>query len=301
MGVWGTGLYSGDFAMDLRGTIGAILRLPFSDEALLEVIQSTEQQAAESEDDPDHTTFWLVVADQFSKRGIDCKIARDRAIAIIDTDADLRMNQTLGLDEKSLTVRRKMLDELRSSLLRPVATAKPRKTLKKPQPLIYDVGDVFIYPTCGGDSRNPYNVNPEWEWVKRWKQDGWGAMVIVERGQYLGYLAWYRPITPAEPWTEEPGLSELFQPRRWFCNLAGTLIPTHERQLKLKRVGSLTIDREKFERAFPVRGNPRTSALIDRSIANEMQIRDQSRGDDHRAKYGIAPTPRIESLREIVA
>ena len=38
MGVWGAGLYSGDFAMDLRSTIGAVARLPFDNDKLLDIL-----------------------------------------------------------------------------------------------------------------------------------------------------------------------------------------------------------------------------------------------------------------------
>ena len=36
MGVFGTGLYSGDFAMDLRSAIKAVSRLPFEPGRLVE-------------------------------------------------------------------------------------------------------------------------------------------------------------------------------------------------------------------------------------------------------------------------
>jgi hypothetical protein len=42
MGAWGTGLYSGDFAMDLRGTIAAISRLPFDGDRLAEILCESE-------------------------------------------------------------------------------------------------------------------------------------------------------------------------------------------------------------------------------------------------------------------
>lgn len=38
MGVWGAGLYSGDFAMDLCSTIGAITRLPFDGDRLAVIV-----------------------------------------------------------------------------------------------------------------------------------------------------------------------------------------------------------------------------------------------------------------------
>ena len=84
MGAWGTGLYSGDFAMDLRGIIGAVARLPFAADHLVDVLCDTEPGAAKNLDDPDHTVFWLVTADQFWKRGIDCPRARESALSIID-------------------------------------------------------------------------------------------------------------------------------------------------------------------------------------------------------------------------
>ena len=68
MGLWGTGLYSSDFAMDLRSTVGAVARLPFDGDRLVEILSETEPTAAGNPDDEQHTTFWLVVADQFAKR-----------------------------------------------------------------------------------------------------------------------------------------------------------------------------------------------------------------------------------------
>jgi hypothetical protein len=39
--------------------------------------------AANNQDAEEHTTFWLVVADQLGKRGIVCDLARDKAVRII--------------------------------------------------------------------------------------------------------------------------------------------------------------------------------------------------------------------------
>ena len=68
MGTWGTSLYAGDFAMDLRSTISAVAHLPFDADRLLEILCESEPDAANNPDDEDHTIFWLVVADQFAKR-----------------------------------------------------------------------------------------------------------------------------------------------------------------------------------------------------------------------------------------
>ncbi len=70
MGIWGTGLYSGDFAKELSSAARAVSQLPFDGDRLAELLCSVEPGAANNRADEDHTTFWLVVADQFAKRGI---------------------------------------------------------------------------------------------------------------------------------------------------------------------------------------------------------------------------------------
>jgi hypothetical protein len=48
MGTWGVGLYAGDFAMDLRSTIGAVACLPFDSDRLVEILCESEPTAASS-------------------------------------------------------------------------------------------------------------------------------------------------------------------------------------------------------------------------------------------------------------
>ncbi len=91
MGAWGIGLYSSDFAQDLGGAVKAVARLPFPPEALLRYLATTEPGSADNPKDEDHTVFWLTVADQFARRGIDCPAAQERAMAIIADGADLAM------------------------------------------------------------------------------------------------------------------------------------------------------------------------------------------------------------------
>ncbi len=72
MGVWGVGLYSGDFAADLRSTIAVVARLPFDPNRIVDILCETEPSAAIDASNEQHTTFWLIVADQFVRRGIVC-------------------------------------------------------------------------------------------------------------------------------------------------------------------------------------------------------------------------------------
>ena len=42
MGVFGTGLYSGDFAMDLRSAISAVVRVPYDSDKLADILCESE-------------------------------------------------------------------------------------------------------------------------------------------------------------------------------------------------------------------------------------------------------------------
>jgi hypothetical protein len=117
MGVWETGLYSGDFALDLRSTVGAVARLPFDGDKLVDILSGTEPRVATNSDDEEHATFWLVVADQFAKRSITCDRARKKAPAIIEHGIDLAMHEKLGMKPSDLAKRREMLEDLRVRLL----------------------------------------------------------------------------------------------------------------------------------------------------------------------------------------
>jgi hypothetical protein len=122
MGVFGKGLYGSDFALDLRSAIAAVAKLPFDGDHLLALMVEAEPEAAENPQDPDHETFWKVIADQFAKRGIQAS----------------RVPATLA------------------------AAPHRRKTLQKPQPLLLQEGGIYLYPTAAGKCRNPYLRIEKW-------------------------------------------------------------------------------------------------------------------------------------------
>lgn len=276
MGVWGVGLYSGDFAQDLRGTIRAVARLPFDNDRLVDILCEAEPTAANHADDADHTTFWLVVADQFSKRGMACDRVREKALAIIDGGSDLAMLAKLGMDSPGLKKRRQMLDELRLRLAAPVG-ARRGSVLRKPQAYLMEVGDVLVYPTCGGRCINPYFASKAEQtyWgdggSKPWKQDGFGAMVIVDRGRAFDFLSWYRPLKISMAIEQKPTVAELRGELLWKLPLAGTCSTVHFKRMELEKIGALSIDTEKFKRAFPNLRPGTAQAIGDISIANQME------------------------------
>jgi hypothetical protein len=299
MGAWGIGLYSSDFALDLRESVKAIARLPFAPDELLDCLCTTERSAASDPGDPDHTVFWLTVTDQFAKRGIYCERARDRALAIIADGSDLAVMAALGMDDKSLVKRRKMLEVLCGRITGRVETKKSRHVLKRPQKLLLTVGEVLIYPTCRGEPINPHAVGKKWAWVEAWRQDGWGAFSVAERGLMFDFLAWYRPLVITEPLPSEPILHDLLQPRMWLLRNPGTLTASHYRNMSLKLVGCVPIDPKRLATAFPDRMSAASCVACDISLANNINVYPLGPHEIHRTKHGYPSTPRINGLEDI--
>jgi hypothetical protein len=105
MGDRGTSLYSGDFARDLRGTIRAVVRLPYDADRLADIVSETEPDAARNPGDEDHTTFWLVLGDQFARYGLKSDRVIATALEIIDSGRDLAQQWTLGQTDAGLEKR----------------------------------------------------------------------------------------------------------------------------------------------------------------------------------------------------
>jgi hypothetical protein len=275
MGVWSTGLYSGDFALDLRSTIGAIAKLPFDSEQLLEILCESERAAADRADDPDHTTFWLVVADQFAKRGIDCKRVRELALDIIDSKSDLTTLERLGMKAPDLLKREKVLEQVRQRIVTPAARAKAREVITMPQPLLMQTGDVLVYPTFGGRCRNPYFVNQDNDRMGGaclpWRVDSWAAMVIIDSGRAFDFLAWYRPLPLVRAMAEKPSMATLQEDLTWRLVRAGTITASHFKRMGIEKIGELAIDREKLKTCF---GEPpgTSDAVGNISVANRMSV-----------------------------
>jgi hypothetical protein len=298
MGAWGIGLYSSDFALDLRALIGAVSRLPIGPAELLDILHDDEAEAADDPQDPDHSHFWLTVADQFARRGIDCKPVRDKALAIIDERIDLGIMAGLGMSGKDLAKRGRMLEELRARLESPASPAKPRAVLRAPQPLLMQVGEALAFPVSGGHCINPYFASKE-QMVPGWSRDGWGAFVVVERGHAFGFLAWYRPLVAELAFRDRPALSQLAGARLWYLQRAGTCSKHHYRRMELHSLGRLPFDHRQLEARFPARPSPITDAASDISIANRLL--GATLAPDEGERRIRARQPRIDDIAEVLA
>jgi hypothetical protein len=273
MGVWGSGLYSGDFALDLRSTIGALARLPYEGDRLVEILAEANPGVAENREDEDHTTFWLVIADQFAKRGIRSERATENALAIIDSGSDLEMMTKLGMRPQDVRKRRRILEGIRAQLVSPTGIKRRGSVLKKPQDFLMDVGDVLVYPTSYGACINAYFSSTELAKQSeegKWKPDGWAAAVIIDRGRAFDFLTWYRPLVITRAMIHKPTLMELRGDVPWKLESAATCPPLHWKKLHLERIGKFSIDESKLHRVFPGMKPGTFAAIDDISICNRL-------------------------------
>jgi len=205
MGAWGVGLYSSDMAADMRSTVKSVLRLQFDENRIVDLLCDGERKAADDPNDEDHTTFWLVLADQFEKRGVAHAPTREKAIAIIERGDDLDMMEKRGMKPTDLRKRGAKLAELRARLAAAPRASKPRATIKAPQPFVLDIGVLYACPVQKSSCLTPY-LRDNWYVDTPWIPDGWRQFVILDRGRKFDYLAWYQPIVTRKPVKQKPRL-----------------------------------------------------------------------------------------------
>jgi hypothetical protein len=277
MGAWGTGLYSSDMAADMRATVKSVLRLPLDEDRIVDILRDSEPQAANDADNEDYTTFWLVLADQFEKRGIAHAATREKAINIIDRGEDLMMMEKLGMKLADLHKRSAKLAELRARLTAAPRVSKPRATIKAPEPYILEVGVLYACPVNGSSCINPYLSKKDFERFP-WMPDGWRQFVILDRGRAFDYLAWYQPLVCKKPVQQKPRLMEAGADLWWQLDAPKTCSPRHFERMAIEAIGPLPIDMEKTRARF-AKTRPgivflgwggRSAAINDVSIADSM-------------------------------
>ena len=262
MGAWSTSLYGSDDALDLRASIAAVCRLPHDGDRLVELLAGLHPEAGDPASEG-HSTFWLVLADQFHKRGIR-SIARARALAIIDDGSDLAMRAGLGVDGAGLRQRERVLGKLADELRSPLPE-KPRKVLAKPQPLLFRAGDVLAFRVDGqGNCCNPYFPDPE---AARFVPAGWDGCVIRACGLALDHFAWYAVGTTTGPWRDRPALERVVDGLDAKEESGvGTIPKRHVARMGLELLGNVRLP----EAAPPPREAVMGATVADISISNAL-------------------------------
>jgi hypothetical protein len=130
MGAWGAGLYDDDEIADLKSSIGLVAKVPVSGERLLEILLEGQggRPALNDENGP---AFWLAVADQFERRGVQCPEVTAMAFDVIASGADLRDQEQRGMEARHL---KKCWLNLKRACARHGRNANCRLTRGRPTP-----------------------------------------------------------------------------------------------------------------------------------------------------------------------
>jgi len=266
-----------------------VARLPFDDEQLVDLVIDVERSVATNANDDDHTVFWLVVADQFARRGVHSARAREAALAIIDSGRDSETMARRGMSERDRAKRAQNLAELRARLVS-VGETKRGPVLQRPQPFLFEAGEAFVFPTSRGDCINPYFRDKSLI-TGGWTHDGWGTAIIAERGRAFDFLAWYRPLVASSVERDKPALESSLARQHWRLRRPGTVTRRHVERMEIERAGVLAVDSAKLHARFPRVPSGVSDAVNDISIANRLHIPE--------VRHQSEPT--VESVAELLA
>lgn len=140
MGAWGTAIFSDDTAADTRDAFSDFIADGLSSE------EATERLVAESgeilEDEDEALVFWLAIAATQWTLGRLIDSVRERALQIIDSEADLRRWADNAPAE--IGQRKKHLAKLREKLTSPQPKPKKLKSVLKSS-TDFQVGDIASF------------------------------------------------------------------------------------------------------------------------------------------------------------
>lgn len=186
MGAWGAGLYQSDTGSDLKGTFRRLARLPYSGPRLAAMMVERHSEA-DDPDNEDHTTFWLVLADQFHRYGIEDPETFARAVSIIESGADDSMMAELDMDGRDRAKRRAQLEALKVDWFEGNPKPQSRRLLKAPEPFLVEAGDIWVLPTQDGTPPNTYMPAA---WIdENFRPDGWAAFAVAANRHQFGWFA----------------------------------------------------------------------------------------------------------------
>ena len=294
MGSWGVGLYQDDDALDLKGMIAFLAKLPASGDRLLEIILENRKDGVRLRDDGG-PTFWLVVADQFERRGIACMRAFEQALKAIDTGADLRDLKDRDSTPRDIEKRAAILRDLRPRLRSP-RPVRPRPKGTRPPPFCVEVGEVYRFPTM----QILVNDLPAYEafnvWFPTWERAGfkpeaWGAMLIYAKQRVFDWF----PLCAASSLTvnprRAPTLDDARNARFISAIQAGSYIvprPTHLKKMRAELLGRLLLDPAKTRKLTPRNFEGRKESAV-RAVLAESSFPPEARGWQSRwGKGGVA-------------
>lgn len=262
MGAWGVGLYQSDDVADLRDDFREIVRAPWDADRLLRWTTDSYPDAGNPASDA-YSGLRLVLADLFWTYGIEQDEVRETALELIRDGGDLDSLRRLGMSDRDLQRRARVLEAAEAKWRSPNPTPRARRMLSRPQPFLFEIGDCLTYPTSAGRVRNPYvSEAREASFYARfaWDEDGRAAALVLHRLHRFETFARYlvailRHDSPVRPTAARfPALSILhsrtfaFQPLRRVHLVSTTRV--HLKRMRVEVVGNVPVDRDAVEQAF---------------------------------------------------
>lgn len=154
MGTWGTGIFAGDLAADVRGDWREAL------EDGLDPAGSTAKLVAKyapegTEEDEEGPTFWIALAAAQSLTGRLMPEIRDRALSVIESGGDVAL---FALESPALGRKREVALAALAEKLR--GPQRPATRIKRPSPVLspLDIGDLIVVRGSGTRHRTVYFV-----------------------------------------------------------------------------------------------------------------------------------------------
>ncbi len=262
MGAWGVGLYSSDLTNDLKGTFRELVRVPMSDDELVEALLDA-YPAGRDNDDEDYTDFWLALADLFHAYGFENARVRKTAREIIATDADLDMKRALEQSASDLRKRERLLADLAEKWSRPHPKPRARRLMKAPEPLLFEPGDCVVFPTHKGNAAPAFKTAKDID--AEFEPDGWGAFVVLATARRYGYFATYLVARLHVRAKNKPTLEDCagsvisafhmglpYVPRDPMVKVTATT-RAEVKKLRLEKMGRFELDDGALRQAFPER------------------------------------------------
>ena len=245
MGTWGPALFDDDNACDLRETLALICKVPLPGDRLLDLLKEIYVNCDPTEDEG--ALFWLVTADQFERRGIECQQVASTALSIIENGSDLLFAREKGAEEVFLKKRATVLKQLAKRLRSP-RKFRPRVPPRKPPAMVVNTGEIYAFPTMNGHAWHPYRVNLQGPFTP----DGWGALVVLATGRAFDWLPWVALASLTVKPDRKPTLQDALRARLIFhsqTNGAGLFIPqrSHGRRMGLEILGQTVLDERLVE------------------------------------------------------
>jgi hypothetical protein len=259
VGAWGVGLFANDLSSDMKGRFKDMVRLPFSAAELVDAMIEAFPSGRDA-DDEDYTDFWLSLADLLHAYGIVSPEASARAVAIVESGADLDMKRALDMSEADLRKRGKRLRALAEKWRVPAVKPKRRRIIKAPEPFLFKVGDCVAFPTEKGNGVPAFMTAAAI--ARDFTPDGWGAFVVLATARRYGYWACYlvgrlHLVTQEKPTAERcrkavfsglsPGIPGF--PKDAAVKTV-TISKTEAKKMKLEAIGRLDLDQQALGAEF---------------------------------------------------